>query len=222
MTATMFIIVLASPVVFGAPSAAHEDGSEEYRWVNPPSGAPEAQAPAEAELEFALADESGGGTGDRQFLFRLPAGAIPASSEAKAFTVSVRPFDATDVARFPSGLVAASNAYQLDIRYRPGGADVGPLSLEGGFSMATAEDATELLVKRGDRWVRVADARPDPADHRMGGFFKGSVTIVAAAPGSSERGVGGAPVFAVIGITVVALGALAAIALSGRAVRSRS
>ncbi len=76
-------------------------------------------------MQIALGREgsvaSGVATPDGQLVLNFGRGAVAPRAGAKRVTVTITPVDPSDLAPVPSGLRPNGNAYQVEMRYGPGG-----------------------------------------------------------------------------------------------------
>lgn len=142
LAALLAVAALAASSVLAAPASAHEVRPEDYRWADGrgpawPSGR-EATVPVGQPTEV--------WTPDLHATLSLPAEALVGDADAATLAVSLQPVDAATLAAVPDGLVAAGNAYRVEVA----------LAAPGRLILATPGPVAEVLHSTdGTAWTAI-------------------------------------------------------------------
>lgn len=170
-----------------------------YNWVTPPPGESGSGQPAgDADHAVTLPAKGLGKTTvpttDKQLVLDLPDGAVPAKTGKRRVQFLVKPLDATTVAAAPEGFVFRGNAYQVAIRYSPGGEGIATLAKPGQLTMVYAAPTPSLLgaqhtilfSKDGTAWTPAEGVQDQHATQQVTASFSEIGYYAVAAPGKAE------------------------------------
>lgn len=214
--AGLYLTVLAATVVWaGTPLRPLFDGlapPPPYRWVDPPKGFADNQRPAAVRSEIPLDPALGSlqvdtATSDYQATVTLKRGSVPPKPPDTAVLVDIRPLDPATLGPFPDGLRPISNAYRVELTYRPSGDPVPPLPVPGLVALTAATEGRGLLRSEDGRTWEPLASRAYGADHGQfsqlvsGGYFVVVAPVTEEDPGATTAG--GSTTFLVIVLILV-------------------
>jgi hypothetical protein len=173
-----------------------------YRWVNPPPGLAAANKPP-ASTRFTVDLGANGSqlgafsTSDGQINLVLSEGAVPAQPGQRGVEVAVEPVDPATLGPVPEGLVAAGNAYRVQARYQPSGAEVDTLGGQSSVGMvypllttAVANPGGHVVLSSADgrAWERLPST-DTPGTHQVSaGLTRTGYVLVGVPPSAAEGG----------------------------------
>ena len=171
-----------------------------YRWVNPPREvARDNRQPVAASREFPLRTDGSPFVNvtpdDGQVILLLEETAVPPHPPDTAVAVTVTPFDALTLGPLPEDMSPQSNAYRVEIEYRPSGQPV--TEFDGGTSsidLIGAGGTDALLYSADGRSWAPRDTTPLGAGHGLETLFAGTGYYVVAAIDESTGQGGTSPI----------------------------
>jgi hypothetical protein len=133
-----------------------------YRWVKPPPDfAASNVAPKKNESSVTLtktgSPQSAGASEDSQFVWGLPASAVPAKDGEQQFVARITPLDPDKLGAPPAKLYADGNAYQLTFNYQPSETPITTFASPGTLTVTVPVPAdTVLYSPDGKTWQAVS------------------------------------------------------------------
>ncbi|MEA2931737.1 MAG: hypothetical protein QOI56_522 [Actinomycetota bacterium] len=191
-----------------------------YRWVNPPQeAARDNQQPAAASGEVPLGPDGSAFANitpeDAQVVVLLQDKAVPPHQPDTALVVTVTPVDALTLGPLPPKMSPQSNAYRVEVTYRPSGAAVAEFRGTTSSIALVGAAATDALLFSGDgkSWA-ARPTTPLGASHGLETPFAGTGYYVVTKIDDSGGG-GTSPVL--VGLVLV----VPALVVGGLVVRRR-
>lgn len=205
------VAAVATLVVSDRPFRPLFDGlatPQPYRWVNPPRElARDNQQPAAAGQEAPLGPEGSPflyvTPEDGQVILILEEGVAPPHPPDTAVAVAVTPVDVLTLGPLPDAHSPQSNAYRVDVTYRPSGQPVTELHVESsaiGLVAAGASDA--LLASPDGRSWEPRRTTPLAGAHGLETPFTGPGYFVVTDIDDNEGGGGTSPVVVIVVLLV--------------------
>ena len=133
-----------------------------YRWVKPPPDfAASNVAPKKNESSVTLtktgSPQAAGASEDSQFVWGLPAGAVPPKAGEQAFVARITPLDPDKLGPPPPKLYADGNAYQLTFNYQPSETAITTFTAPGTLTVTVPVPADTVLYSTDGRaWQQVS------------------------------------------------------------------
>ncbi|HEY7876269.1 MAG TPA: hypothetical protein VIG64_14230, partial [Actinomycetota bacterium] len=205
----------------GAPDAPLLDGLSPpppYRWVNPPpelESGNQAPEPGTFTLDLNRKGSTAGAfsTPDSQATVIISEGSIEAAPGADSVALEITPLDPATLAKPPSGLELAGNAYEIVARYEPLGEPVEETTTGADQRVVLVYPAvagepehdpvTMLHSSAGGRWERL-ETRDSGATQQAQVTFESFGYFVVARP--SDAGGLSSSALGVVVLSVILLG----------------
>jgi len=179
-----------------------------YRWVNPPREvARDNRQPTAASREALLGPDGSAFVNvtpeDGQAIVLLEDKAVPPHPPDTAVALTVTPFDALTLGPLPEDMSAQSNAYRVEVVYRPSGVTVGDLRVtRSSIALVGAGASDALLYSRDGRSWDQRPTTPLGSGHGLETTFAGAgYYVVTDIDDAAEEGGGTSPV--VVGLVLV-------------------
>jgi len=175
-----------------------------YRWVTPPPDLAAGNKPP-ASTRFTVELGAGGSrlgafsTSDGQVNLVLSEGAVPARSGQTGVEVAVDPVDPAILGPPPPGLAGAGNAYRIQARYRPSGAEVEALAGQSSVGLVYPLLGTAVGNPSGHQVLSSTDGKAwealpstdTPGTHQVSARLARTGYVLVGVPPSAGGGSGG-------------------------------
>ena len=178
-----------------------------YRWVNPPREVARDNAqPVAATRDVPLGPEGSAFVNvtplDGQAIVLLEDKAVPPHPPDMAAAVTVTPVDALTLGPLPEDMSPQSNAYRVEVVYRPSGVAVTDLRVTtSSVALVGAGASDALLYSRDGRSWAARPTTPLGSGHGLETVFAGTGYYVVTDIDDAEEGGGTSPL--IVGLVLV-------------------